>query len=62
MNSQKTILRDANGKIASEVSEVSEDEEERIRELVRRGFSERGARMEVLAKNHPIGCDCEVCS
>ena len=35
---------------------------QRIRELVRQGFSERGARMEVLAKGHRLGCDCEVCS
>jgi len=35
---------------------------QRIRELVRQGFSERGARMEVLAKGHPLGCDCAVCS
>jgi len=31
-------------------------------EAERQGFSEHGARMEVLAKDHPIGCDCEVCS
>jgi putative DNA primase/helicase len=35
---------------------------QRIRELVRQGFSERGARIEVLAKGHKLGCDCEVCS
>jgi phage/plasmid-associated DNA primase len=35
---------------------------QRIRELMRQGFSERGARMEVLARGHPLGCDCEVCS
>jgi len=35
---------------------------QRIRELMRQGFSERGARIEVLAKDHPIGCECEVCS
>jgi putative DNA primase/helicase len=35
---------------------------QRIRELVRQGFSERGARMEILAKGHPLGCDCGVCS
>ena len=31
-------------------------------ELERQGFGERGARMEVLAKGHPLGCDCAVCS
>jgi putative DNA primase/helicase len=34
----------------------------RIEELERQGFGERGARMEVLAKGHPLGCDCAVCS
>ena len=35
---------------------------QRIRELVRQGFSERAARIEVLAKGHRLGCDCAVCS
>jgi len=35
---------------------------QRIRELVRQGFSERSARIEVLARNHPLGCECEMCS
>jgi putative DNA primase/helicase len=35
---------------------------QRIRTLVAKGFSKRGARIEVLAKDHPIGCECEVCS
>jgi putative DNA primase/helicase len=35
---------------------------QRIRDLVAKGFSERGARIEVLAKDHPLGCECEVCS
>jgi putative DNA primase/helicase len=34
----------------------------RMEELERKGFSQRGARMEVLAKGHPVGCDCAVCS
>jgi hypothetical protein len=34
----------------------------RIEDLERRGFGKRGARMEVLAKGHPLGCDCAVCS
>jgi hypothetical protein len=33
----------------------------RVRELVRKGFSEDSARKEVLAKDHPVGCECEVC-
>jgi putative DNA primase/helicase len=35
---------------------------ERIRELEHQGFSKRSARKEVLAKDHPLGCECEVCS
>jgi len=35
---------------------------QRIRELVRQGFSEKSARIEVLARNHPLGCECEMCS
>ena len=32
-----------------------------IRRLVRSGFSEGAARAEVLAKDHPLDCECEVC-
>ena len=39
----------------------TEDQERRIRGLVKRGFSEHSARIEVLAKDHPPGCECEVC-
>jgi phage/plasmid-associated DNA primase len=34
---------------------------QRIRELMRTGFSEDSARKEVLAADHPVGCECEVC-
>jgi putative DNA primase/helicase len=33
----------------------------RIRALMRKGFSEDSARKEVLAADHPVGCECEVC-
>jgi hypothetical protein len=39
----------------------AEDQERRVRSLVKRGFSEHSARIEVLAKDHPPGCECEVC-
>ena len=39
----------------------SPEEERRVRELVRKGFSEHSARIEVLAKDRPPGCECEVC-
>ncbi len=45
----------------SGVGEASEDQQRQMRALVRRGFSEGSARAEVLAKDHPLGCGCEVC-
>ena len=39
----------------------TEAQNEQIRQLVRKGFSEHSARIEVLAPDHPVGCDCEVC-
>ena len=39
----------------------TEEQLRRIRGLVQRGFSEHSARIEVLAKDHPPGCECEVC-
>ena len=40
---------------------LSSEDERRVRELVRKGFSEGSARAEVLAKDHPLDCGCEVC-
>ena len=40
---------------------LSPENERRVRELIRGGFSERLARQEVAAKDHPIDCECEVC-
>jgi hypothetical protein len=37
------------------------EELQRIRTLKSQGFSEYAARVEVLAKGHPLDCDCEVC-
>ena len=39
----------------------TEEQLRRVHELVQRGFSEHSARIEVLAKDHPPGCECEVC-
>jgi putative DNA primase/helicase len=50
MNSQKMVPRGVNGEIVSEVSEVSEGQQARIRKLVREGMSEGMAREEVLGK------------
>ncbi|CAA9401357.1 MAG: hypothetical protein AVDCRST_MAG22-1112 [uncultured Rubrobacteraceae bacterium] len=40
---------------------LSLEDERRVRDLMRKGFSEWAARGEVLAKDHPIDCECEVC-
>jgi DNA primase len=37
------------------------EQEERIRRLVEEGMSETWARRTVLASDHPLDCDCEVC-
>jgi hypothetical protein len=34
---------------------------ERVRRLVKQGMSEKWARKTVLASDHPLECDCEVC-
>jgi hypothetical protein len=34
---------------------------QQIRDLKGQGFSEYAARVEVLAKDHPLDCECEVC-
>jgi len=51
-----------NSKKVSEVSEASEAQEQRIRDLVKKGFAESSATAEVLAADHPIDCECEVCA
>src|SRR5215210_6004739 len=61
INTETASSRCVNGQIVSEASEVSEDQECRIRELVGKGFAESAARAEVLAADHPLGCECEVC-
>jgi phage/plasmid-associated DNA primase len=41
---------------------LSPEQTRRVRELVDRGWSEWAARCEVLAKDHEVGCECEVCA
>jgi hypothetical protein len=41
---------------------VPDEAKHRIRRLVREGWSEYAARAEVLAKDHPLDCECEVCA
>jgi len=52
-------LGNGNGNFAQAVA--SEEQDARIKSLVQKGFSEHSARIEVLAKDHPVGCECEVC-
>lgn len=49
------------GSEGSEGSGTVPEDEDRIRKLVRKGSSESFARAEVLAKDHPLNCECEVC-
>lgn len=46
---------------AGKPSKPSEADEERIRAMVARGWGRKQARIQVLAPDHRIGCDCEVC-
>ncbi len=40
---------------------VSKEQESRIRRLVQEGMTEEWARREVLAADHPLDCECEMC-
>ena len=64
-SSEKASTREnGQNRFSSSVASVeppTEGQEQRIRELRGKGFSERSARIEVLAPDHPPGCDCEVC-
>ena len=39
----------------------TEEQQREIQQLVKRGFSEYAARAQVLAADHPLDCECEVC-
>lgn len=41
---------------------LSPEDARRVGELVGKGFSEWAARAEVLAKDHPLDCECGVCA
>lgn len=56
------LSEEAQGVQGSGADDLSREDERRVRELVRKGFSEGSARAEVLAKDHPLDCECEVCS
>jgi hypothetical protein len=40
---------------------LTAEQAERIRHLVKDGMSETWARRTVLANDHPLDCECEVC-
>jgi hypothetical protein len=50
---------DRSGNPADEATTTKQ--EERVRRLVQQGMSEKWARKTVLAGDHPLECDCEVC-
>ncbi len=42
-------------------TDMTPEQEERVRRLVRQGTSEKWARKTILASDHPLECKCEVC-
>ncbi len=63
INPRKMSSREVNVNLRSEGSEgsVTKEQQVRIRELVHSGWAESAARRQVLAENHPLDCECEVC-
>ena len=41
--------------------DASPEEQQRVRKLIGQGMAERWAWRTVLAKDHPLDCDCGVC-
>ena len=62
-NHAPSFSRRANGEnsVSTSVASVTAEQEERITALRRKGFSQSAAREEVLAADHPLGCECGVC-
>jgi putative DNA primase/helicase len=63
INTSKSTHVEENGVSGSDGSDgsVTAEQEARIGELRRKGFAESSARAEVLAADHPLDCECEVC-
>lgn len=47
--------------LRSNPTSVGVSQQREIDQLMKKGFSEYAARAEVLAKDHPLDCECEVC-
>lgn len=47
--------------LRSNPASVGVSQQREIDQLMKKGFSEYAARAEVLAKDHPLDCECEVC-
>jgi putative DNA primase/helicase len=65
-NAKKNTARGVNGNLTSEGSEGSaktpmDEQQARIQKLIQAGVSESAARVQVLAADHPLDCECEVC-
>jgi len=65
-NAAETADSDNTGNTGNRIGDFSEGactpgQAERIRHLVEEGMSETWARRTVLASDHPLDCDCEVC-
>jgi hypothetical protein len=53
---------DTDGEATAGKEWPTRERERRIRSLMDEGYSEYAARVEVLARDHPVGCECEVCA
>jgi hypothetical protein len=40
---------------------LTADQEQRVQRLIGEGMAEEWARREILAYEHPLACECEVC-
>jgi hypothetical protein len=58
-NAASADTADKYGDAAGEA--MTPEQEERIRRLLQQGVSEKWARRAVLAEDHALGCECEVC-
>lgn len=58
---EETLCKNGSDHSDRSVEESSEEQQREIQQLIKRGFSEYAARAQVLAADHPLNCDCEVC-
>jgi hypothetical protein len=57
----RTGGEDVEEKTSANGRRLTQEEAEMVKRLIREGMAETWARRTVLAANHPLDCDCEVC-